>query len=264
MNPMRSGHFTVVNGTRYNTDEITALFDAVVDHYVQRGFTVKHAHEETAMGTVLDVCDYNPSSPWDTTRSWDADTNTYVTKRERAYVKRAGYTLTTRFKMGLLPPEKLYENPLEALVSAEGEERAPAIMTQRVLERFHELIVAEDANGMHRYNWELRNSVIQEVVAANQRGLLIEKKRGEVNKADKRLREKRLAAQRSLSLAGYDIRQAIGCMISAEGVTKAALDACKTADVPPMFDATLFDTCIAYLRRVAEGMERTIEERLKA
>jgi hypothetical protein len=215
------------------------------------------------MGIALDVCDYNPTSAWDTSRKWDADTNRYITNRERSFVKRGGYTMTTRFKVGLLPPEKLYENPLEALVSADGDERAPVLMTERLVERFCEMVTPVGREGIRRYDWELRESVVKEVLAAHPRGILIEKKRGAVDKADKRLREKRLSAHRSLSMAGYDIRQAASHMVTAAAATQAAIAACKQAQVAPLFDAAMFDICINYLNTVGEGMQRTIDERLK-
>ena len=263
MTPTKTGLFNIVNGTRYSTDEIVALFDAITDAFERRGNTVEPAHSETSKGTALDVCDYNPNSPWDQTRTWDAESNTYVIKRERAFVKRSGYSLTTRFKVGLLPPEKLYENPLEALVSADGEERAPTRMTQRLVERFCEMITPVGSEGVRRYDWELREAVINEVLAAHSKGILIEKKRGVVDKADKRIREKRLSAHRSLHMAGYDIRQATAHVVTAASVTRAAVEACKEAQVVPLFDAAMFEICINYLTTVGNGMERTINERLK-
>jgi len=257
-----NGLYSIVNSTRYNTDDLVALFQDLVKAYEERGFTVEHAHDGTPQGMVIDIEDYNPSSVWEQKRQYDPGTNQYSTKKSRIYVKRGGYSLTVRFKVGLIPPEKLYDNPLEALVSADEDERAPAEMAERIICRFQEML-SFTKEGESSYDWQVRNEILEVVVRRNAAGIRIAKKRGAVDVAEKRLREKRLKAQKALVSGVYDVRKAFNHLQTACQVVKHAERLCVDAEVEQMFSTEKFAECSAYLTTVGEGMQRTIYERLK-
>jgi hypothetical protein len=259
--PVANGLYSIVNSTRYNTDDLVALFQDLVKAYEERGFSVKHAHDGTPQGMVIDIGDYNPSSVWEQERQWDSTLNQYSTKKSRIYVKRGGYSLTVRFKVGLIPPEKLYDNPLEALVSADEDERAPAEMSERIVCRFQEML-GFTKEGQTSYDWQVRNEILEVVVRRNAAGIRIAKKRGAVDLGEKRLREKRLKAQKALVSGVYDVRTAFYHLQTACQVVKHAERLCVDAEVEQMFSTEKFAECAAYLDAVMRGMEETVATKM--
>ena len=253
-----SGLYAISNATRYNTDDIVALFDDSVKSFEAEGYTVTHAHMDTPLGTIIDISDFKPSIGWETVRKYDAESNEYAFVRERVYVKRRGYTLVRRFKVGLLPPERLYDNPLEALVESGDDQRAPEGLVAGLVHRFFDLV---DLQAPHTalYDWTERDRILRSIATRNSAAIRIMKKRGEVDLKERILREKRLEAKSSLNTNSSTVRDAWHNVYKAHNAAMEVERLCRAAGMDLKFDTQPFEQCITYLDRVIKGMEQMQE-----
>jgi len=103
--------FEIENYTRYNTDDLLAVLDAIEESVAKAALPVKAATIYTRRNGsyrpgVLVFRDYNPTS----------------LSMEGSFVKSYGRTYAANDQVGIVPPEKVFASPLEALAAVEKEQ----------------------------------------------------------------------------------------------------------------------------------------------
>jgi hypothetical protein len=123
----QSGTWNIINSTRYNTNDIVAVFDRYEEALDAGGQDVRpdRARDE---GQVM-IGDYSPTSMTYTRRVWMGPINggSYSEQTVRVYVRGSGLTTRHLRDVGLIKPSKLYDNPVEALSAprVDGHEVVP-------------------------------------------------------------------------------------------------------------------------------------------
>lgn len=112
----KSGQWEIVNATRYNTEDIVAVFNGFEDMLTR--LTQGHKPDRDREEGLIRFSDFSPMNP------------TYNTNRGevRVWVRGASYTCKHLRDVGLLKPNKLYDNPVQALSAPrlEGKEQVPS------------------------------------------------------------------------------------------------------------------------------------------
>lgn len=153
------GVFRFINRTRYNSEDIGRLFEefaaAAVAYGAPADKPLRHDQYKVGEGMIYDFADYNPTEPMRVMNTWENGRR--VTKEVLNYINGPGYSATTKWKINILPPHKLYSNPVEAL--AADQNLAPASLTEQLLPTIMGLFRAE---GM---DWQRQNAIRDHVRA---------------------------------------------------------------------------------------------------
>ena len=149
MNQTKYGVLTIANSTRYNTDDLLALFNSYEDSIVSCGHTPRLDAPHTSM---VDVVDYKPGRIYANRDLWDETEQRSVTTRVYQYVKPLSWSITSRSVVGLVPPDRLYDNPVEALTKIDSA-FAPPLMVEQITARLA---------GLYFFsNWDARRSTLK-------------------------------------------------------------------------------------------------------
>ena len=148
--------FEIKNYTRYNTEDLLALFDAAESELRGRGLSPQRAARNmyTRVPDPIDPTvtfkDYGPSDPYTVTKRWDPQASRYASSRVRKYIKGvAAYKSDGDIR--IIPPGKIYTNALEALAATSGSEVIPAAMMEALAARVVSLyLVGVNAEGAVR------------------------------------------------------------------------------------------------------------------
>lgn len=147
------GIFRFINRTRYNSEDIGRLFEefaaAAVAYGAPADKPLRHDQYKVGEGMIYDFGDYNPTETMRVMNTWDNGKR--VTKEVINYVNGPGYSPNTKWKINILPPHKLYSNPVEAL--AADQNLAPAALTEQLLPTIMGLFRVE---GM---DWQRQNAI---------------------------------------------------------------------------------------------------------
>jgi hypothetical protein len=197
----KHGVLTIENSTRYNTDDLVGLFNRYEDNLVAAGHTPRLDSSHTS---TVDVVDYKPVCIYVDRNQWSVPNNRSVSVRDYQYVKPMSWAITSRNVMGLVPPERLYDNPVEALTKADSA-LAPPLMVEQILTRIAGFYLTE--------SWEARRTTLDALREGLKLGLIslrIEDKRAPCNTTDIRQRKARISAfgaASSLSGELYKVRE---------------------------------------------------------
>ena len=185
MNQTKHGVLTIANSTRYNTDDLLALFNSYEDGIVSCGQTPRLDAPHTSM---VDVVDYKPGRIYADRNYWDVTEHRSVTTRVYQYVKPLSWSITSRNVVGLVPPDRLYDNPVEALTKIDSA-FAPPLMVEQIMARLA---------GLYFYgSWDARRTTLEAMrgsIASGHLKLRIEEKRAPAKISDIRQRKARAAA----------------------------------------------------------------------
>jgi hypothetical protein len=115
------GQFRFINRTRYESEDIKAILrlysEVAQQHGAPSDKPVRPDRYRDEDSLVYDIADYNPSVVWEDKSVWESNGNRPVTKRVGNFVRMPGWSLSTRWKIGFISPEKIHSSPLEALSS---------------------------------------------------------------------------------------------------------------------------------------------------
>jgi len=189
----RSGSARVRNLTHYNTEDLIDIIH-LVEAPMTQGVQWSNAVEEYTPGGLEKVIEFREFT------GQPRDTSGYGSERRRLFSmsRRWRTPLLTR----LLPPDKLYPNPVEALVvSAEdGQELLP----QQMVEQLVESLV-----GMYRYPRSFRSmSEVKDMVPMKGARVRINAKRKPRSRKQAILARKRELLHRQHIRATYRVRSA--------------------------------------------------------
>ena len=153
------GLFRFINRTRYNSDDIGRLYEeyaaAAVAYGAPEDKPLRHDQYKVGEGMIYDFGDFNPAETMRVMNTWDNGRR--VTKEVVSYINGPGYSLNTKWKINILPPHKLYSNPVEALSADQN--LAPAGMTEQLLPTIMGLFRSEGLD------WQRQNAIREHVRA---------------------------------------------------------------------------------------------------
>lgn len=124
-----AGPFKFINRTKYNSDDIAAMF-LMFREIAREAFndpTLELEPSRYRAGRfvdVYDISDFNPKEVFKKVRSWDNNLGRAAEVVRPDYASEPGNSPSTAWKIGLVPPDRLYQTPLEAL-SAGPEAEVP-------------------------------------------------------------------------------------------------------------------------------------------
>jgi hypothetical protein len=132
--------FEIKNYTRYNTEDLLALFEAAESELRGKGLSPQRAARNmyTRVPDPIDPTvtfkDYGPSDPYTVTKRWDPQASRYASSSVRKYIKGvAAYKSDGDIR--IIPPGKIYTNALKALAATSGSEVIPAAMMEALAAR---------------------------------------------------------------------------------------------------------------------------------
>jgi hypothetical protein len=242
MTPTKSGILNIENSTRYNTDDIVRLFSAYEDGMQARGIDPV-LHENTP--TTVDVVDYKPASLATERNVWDNESNRYVTKAVHTYVKEGSFRLTQRHLIGLVPPDMLYENPIEALTQVDNDTAPNEFVVQLVgrIALFYDYPRGSDGYMKRKEVCEMMASQ----VAAGEYPLHIEKAKPKGTVGGVRLRKARATALSSSNRVIYNLCKAQVMVADLKHQLSVLQHELKAAQVPSALDHTTLASVKAVL-----------------
>lgn len=128
-----SGLWRIENQTRYNTEDLVAIFNAVEKHLVEVAGVQQLRATCTAVPGVIRFRDYSPASRSRTVSRWVE--GGFERVEEVCYIRPATWGCSSERVVGLMVPSMLHSSPLEALASAVegGAETAPVEFSKDVL-----------------------------------------------------------------------------------------------------------------------------------
>jgi hypothetical protein len=142
--------FEIKNYTRYNTEDLLALFEAAESELRGKGLSPQRAARNmyTRVPDPIDPTvtfkDYGPSDPYTVTKRWDPQASRYASSSVRKYIKGvAAYKSDGDIR--IIPPGKIYTNALKALAATSGSEVIPAAMMEALAERVVSLYMNPNA-----------------------------------------------------------------------------------------------------------------------
>jgi hypothetical protein len=230
MNTTKNNLITIENSTRYNTADIVAVFNALEDCFTRAGLVPTRDEDHAA---TADVVDFNPASVRYVVSEYNHTTHTSSKVYRYRYVKNGSWALASRNVIGLVPPEKLYPDPLEALTRTD-DKLAPPEMGVQLLDRAMRFYTF--------YRYETRREfaeAVRDLVKSGKLPIRIEAKRAGAKISDIKRRKAAALAQgraRGLEVELKRIREELG-----RRTLEMAnlLEACNAAglDYDPDFDA---------------------------
>lgn len=127
------GLFRFINRTRYNSEDICHIMrvfeDTALKHGAPADKPYHHSQYRVMAGMVYDFGEYQPKVIG--TRRQDGYVNGQrFTRTVVDYINGPGYSTSTKWKINILPPHRLSDNPMENLIA--GHDFAPDDLTQQL------------------------------------------------------------------------------------------------------------------------------------
>ena len=186
---------TMKNFTRYNTQDLEALVAAIEGQIKAFNGTVSLRNNVPEIEFTI----YTGGGT-EKKRIWNAKSNTYSYQNVRKYVGKANWSQYGR--IALLPPDRLFDNPIEALANADTQEPVAPVA----------FVLAVAEHVVHRYEIPyLKNNVRFELNKDALSGARIRINGAVAAKRTKSdARQLRLAkAQKRVDASRYEMRQAL-------------------------------------------------------
>ena len=250
MTPTKSGILHIANSTRYNTDDIVNLFSTFEDRMQARGIAPE-LNESTTK--VADVVDYKPARLSSSQNVWDEAQNSYIYKMVPTYVKDGSYRIGKRHLVSIVPPDMVYDNPIEALTQLSNN-LVPALMIAQLLRRISQFYNYPTGSD----GYQKRQEVLKEMTAEAESGdikLRIEEKRGDGKPADMKLRKARGAALQAATAVTWDLKATQDKARSLKWSFANLQSALASAKVPSELNAMEMNSILLTLDRYQAQVE---------
>ena len=242
MTPTKSGILTIVNSTRYNTDDIVSLFSTYEDRMQAKGIDPS-LHENTL--STVDIVDYKPATIHVTRNQWDDESRRYMTLKRPVYVKEGSFRLTQRSLIGLVPPDMIYDNPIEALTQVDTK-TMPAAFVVQLIKRI--ALFYDYPRGSDGYSKRLEVcELLATQTAAGEHQVRIEESKPRGLAGGVKLRKARATALTSSNGLTYDLRKAQDIVNSIKYRLSVFQHELKAAQVPSALDHTTMASVTAVL-----------------
>ncbi len=253
-----AGEFRFINRTKYNSDDIAALFNVYRSSVKAQWGEQYEPRQEVWAGhpavEVFDISDYNPKQVFYDRWDWDGNSSKRIKVVRPEYVSAPGHTVSTTWRLGLVPPTRLYASELEALTA--GVEVAPAELSRQLLRTFMNIFTA----GMPQ---DGRETVRAKVLSAAQvLPLRISARRA--NKAHTERRKNRIHETRAanrLSMVTHAAHDARNHLEALETAVKHGFEGLVAANLDPSFsveEVQHVKNAISHLIRRVEDQKRDI------
>ena len=161
--PTKTGRFLIENQTKYNTDDILAILNAIEEDAQARretqskmwyGSSTEEERQEyisnwwrnrarVPFGAVIQLTDKMNGVSKVTNRDYNHTTREFETVQRQIYVEAGDFWNIVR----ICPPDKLYANPLEALSADDTNPTAPQVLVNQLVSVFSESLY--EAGGIN-------------------------------------------------------------------------------------------------------------------
>ena len=191
-----AGVFRFINRTRYNSEDIANLYTgrlAAAKAATGGGVQLTSGGGRENVN-VYELADYKPAVVWETRNVWNGTRS--ESKRVAHMVKAPGWAVSNNWKLNILPPDRLYENPVEALtVMNEDEPLAPAELSVQLVNAFRYI------GKLSCSNWRDQQEADKAVDAwaATQRIRIMPKRENSLKSATRQTRQNKSAAIASVN-----------------------------------------------------------------
>jgi hypothetical protein len=132
-----AGEFRFINRTRYSSEDIAALFLgrlSTASMLMGSPVTISQ-RDQRDRPSVYELGDYNPNVVWEAATQWDGQVRRNVMKAN--FVNPPGWAHSNNWKINFVTPDKLYQNPVEALSAmSEPEPSAPTEFVTQLMDVF--------------------------------------------------------------------------------------------------------------------------------
>lgn len=191
-----AGDFRFINRTRYNSQDIANLFlGRLAAANAGTGSVVTLANGQRGGDMLLfELGDYKPAVVWQEVSSWNGTAS--VNHRKANFVNPPGWAVSNNWKLNMVPPERLYENPVEALTAmAEEHPTAPSEFSVQLVHAFRYISRLETSNWRDQQDAEKA----AEAWAATQRIRIMPKRENPLKTDTRQARQNMSAALASIN-----------------------------------------------------------------
>jgi len=260
--------FKFINRTRYSSEDIIALVNLMAKEAVRLGASPDAPFElssyyarDKADGVLYDIGDYNPRVVWEDLDTWDHSTSSRSRRRIGHLVKDPGHSLSTFWRLNIVPPERAYDNPMEALSDTTGKAH-PEIVVQLV-RALHQVIRPTGPMYQSWQSMEAYRAAIMDTVTKRYPGIGVMPTRE--SSASSKSKKNRVAMARVRSSMGAvvsDLHNSSRAMADAITRFGAALDAAANAGAKVPLNMTEFRSihdALTSLTARSEAMHKSLE-----
>lgn len=228
-----AGPFKFINRTKYNSDDIAAMFlrfiEIAREIYQDPALEVKASQYRAGRFVdVYDICDFNPKQVFQKVRTWDNNSGKAVEQVRPDYASEPGNSPSTAWKIGLVPPDRLYSTPLEAL-SAGTEAAVPVEFKVQLMAA----LTSRFTGGALDSNYQTGRVVIEAAKeAAKTMELRVMKKRANPTSSDdRRLRVARTRGANVLNGLVWQLGDVYRLALSASSYAESCVSTLRDAEV---------------------------------
>jgi hypothetical protein len=198
----QAGPFRFVNRTKYNGDDIEAIFNlwrAAAKNQTGRPETEPSRHRHGHPVDVFDISDYKPARVFVTQREWQPGSNRSVEVVRPEYLNGPGYAASTSWKLSIVEPSRLFQSEVEAL--SHGPEFAPAELSVQLAKLFMRMFSEIEGLSSAGTYQAMKDTVIEQ---AGQIKIRIESKReNAATNSDRKMRVVRSRAANATNALIY-------------------------------------------------------------
>lgn len=207
-----AGDFRFINRTRYNSQDIANLFlGRLAAANAGTGSVVTLSRGQRGGDMMLfELGDYKPAVLWEEVSVWNGTAN--VKHRKANFVNPPGWAVSNNWKLNMVSPERLYENPVEALTAMSEEQPvAPSAFSVELAHAFRYI------SRLETTNWRDQQDADKAVDAwaATQRIRIMPKRENSLKSDTRQARQNTSAALASINSF---LSEVYGSMAGSEGV----------------------------------------------
>ena len=230
--------FEIKNYTHYNTEDLAGLLDTIEQALTNQGIQPERSRvggwrpeKDRRLGEVVAFKDFTTKLLWDEDRNW-VKGRTVVT-RTRKFVKRqTGWQKDTKNEVRIVPPKKLWVNPLEGLAEAgkDGVAILPAEGREQLIVRLFTLY--EGVSGYRGSIAGQEGKLMLTFVKKHGPQIRVEEKRQGRIEVEEKHRVARHAAYKTWLRSEYDVRKLAHYGKALEKSNESALRTLRRSKVP--------------------------------
>ena len=228
-----AGPFKFINRTKYNSDDIAAMF-LKFQEVARAVFNDPELQLEPSryragrFVEVYDISDFNPKHVFRKVRTWDNNGGRAMEVVRPDYASEPGNSPSTAWKIGLVPPDRLYHTPLEAL-SAGPEAAVPEEFKVQLMDALSSRFMGGRLDSDYQNGRKAKDAAKE--VAKTMQVRVMNKRANSASSGDRKLRVARTRGANVLNGLVWQLGDTYRLALSAASYAENCISTLRDADV---------------------------------
>ena len=248
-----AGPFKFINRTRYNGEDLASLFN-LTREWLKRELKDPNAeprrNKYQPPVEVFDINDFNPGNVFTYRGEWNEITKRTTQVLRPTYISGPGSAASTSWKLGIVPPHRLYANEVEMLTAA-TENLAPPELSRQVAVMFRDLFPDSDLD----YDSSKRRSEWIDAEALNIRVRIMPERENPASSGDRKLRVVRTRVANNVARLAYDVGDVRHRMQAIDHLSRGMQGDFVKAQLSPTFSHTEIAELLEKVRDLTDRIE---------